>query len=161
MPVNYPYIAVVTMDAAINIFIVAEKVVLCKAASISVAIKLLLASFYVFNIEYPKLLGGVLYFFEYYLYNIRSRKNLPIAVIQLCNQLCDQFGSFHLLQVWYIALICYRFGSFHLLQVSLYFLLIIVLQHPLPLCLLKAGSRIFFSSHGFISRSLNKKHRSS
>ena len=89
MPVNYPYIAVVTMDAAINIFIVAEKVVLCKAASISVAIKLLLASFYVFNIEYPKLLGGVLYFFEYYLYNIRSRKNLPIAVIQLCNQLCD------------------------------------------------------------------------
>ena len=89
MPVNYPYIAVVTMDAAMNIFIVAEKVVLCKAASISEATKLLLAAFYVFNIEYPKLLGGVLYFFEYYLYNIRSRKNLPIAVIQLCNELCD------------------------------------------------------------------------
>lgn len=85
--VNYPYIAVVTMDAAMNIFIVAEQVVICKAASISVATKLLLASFYVFNIEYPKLLGGVLYFFEYYLYNIRSRKNLPISVIQLCNSL--------------------------------------------------------------------------
>ena len=47
MPVNYPYIAVVTRDAAINIFVVAEKVVLCKAASISVATKLLLVSFYV------------------------------------------------------------------------------------------------------------------
>ena len=86
MPVNYPYIAVVTMDAALNIFIVAEKVVLCKATSVSVATKLL----FMFSIlSTPNFWEGSLYFFEYYLYNIRSRKNLPIAVIQLCNQLCD------------------------------------------------------------------------
>ena len=57
MPVNYPYIAVVTMDAAMNIFIVAEKVVLCKAASISEATKLLLASFLCFQYRVPQTFG--------------------------------------------------------------------------------------------------------
>ena len=57
-PCNFSYIAVVQMDGAMDLFIVVEREVVCKVKSVLLAVKMLMASYYVFNISYPKCLGG-------------------------------------------------------------------------------------------------------
>jgi len=87
LQVNYPYIAVVEMDTTIDLFLVAERVVVCQAKTVLQATQLLLAEFYVFNIAYPKYLGGLFHFYEDYLLGIKSQQTLPTCVIHLCSAL--------------------------------------------------------------------------
>ena len=65
-PFNHPYIAVVQMDFAINMFLVIEREVVCDVSSVFRAVKVLLASYLVFNISYPNLLGGLFVFLMFY-----------------------------------------------------------------------------------------------
>ena len=69
LQVHYPYLAVAQMDATLNVFIVAKKVVICKAKSVLQATKLLLAAYYTFHVAYPKYLGG----FFYYIYTLHAK----------------------------------------------------------------------------------------
>ena len=60
---NYPYIAVVQMDYSINMFLVIEWEIVCETKSVLNSIQVLLASYFVFNIVYPKLLRRTLFIF--------------------------------------------------------------------------------------------------
>jgi len=78
---------VVEMDTTIDLFLVAERVVVCEAKTVPQATQLLLAEFYVFNIAYLKYLGRLFYFYEDYLFGIKSQQTLPTSLIHLCSAL--------------------------------------------------------------------------
>ena len=64
---NHPYIAVIQMDYTINMFLVVEREIVYNVESVFQAVKVLLVSYYVFNIAYPNLLGGL---FVYYVFSV-------------------------------------------------------------------------------------------
>ena len=66
--INYPYIAVVSMDFSVNMFLVIEREIVCSVKSVFQAVQLLLSAYYVFNISYPKLLGGFFVFLKCYVF---------------------------------------------------------------------------------------------
>ena len=85
---NYPYIAVVQMDYSINMSLVIEREIVCETKSVLNSIQVLLASYFVFNIVYPKLLGGLFLFFKRYIFKIECRgEKLPTSFSYLCNLL--------------------------------------------------------------------------
>ena len=61
---NYPYIAVVTMDFPVHMLLAVEREIVCSVDSVFQAVQLLLSAYYVFNISYPKLLGGFFVFLK-------------------------------------------------------------------------------------------------
>ena len=86
--INHPYIAIVQMDFSINMFLVIEREVVCQTKSVFNSIQVLLASYFVFNIVYPKLLGGLFLFFKRYLFKIECRgEKLTTSFSYLCNLL--------------------------------------------------------------------------
>ena len=82
---NHPYIAVIEMDYTINMFLVVEREIVCSVKSVFQAVKVLLASYYVFNIAYPNLLGGLFVFLLYYVFKVKPKERVPVSVSQLCS----------------------------------------------------------------------------
>ena len=82
-PFNDPYIAVVQTDCALDMFLVIERKVVCKVRSVFQAVKVLLASYFVFNISYPYLIGGLLVFCMLYVCKIKPKENISVSVLQL------------------------------------------------------------------------------
>ena len=64
---NHPCIAVIQMDYTFNMFLVVEREIVYNVESVFQAVKVLLVSYYVFNIAYPNLLGGL---FVYYVFSV-------------------------------------------------------------------------------------------
>ena len=56
---------------------------MCKVRSVLQAVKVLLASYFVFNISYPYLIGGLLVFFMVYVCKIKPKENISVSVLQL------------------------------------------------------------------------------
>lgn len=75
----------VQTDCALNMFLVIERKVVCKVRSVFQAVKVLLASHFVFNISYPYLLGGLLVFFMFYVCKIKPKENISVSVLHLCS----------------------------------------------------------------------------
>ena len=75
------------MDASITMFLIIERGIVCTIKSVYEAIKALIASYHVFNIAYPKFLGGLFTFFMHYLFKIHSKEKLQTSVIRLCSVL--------------------------------------------------------------------------
>ena len=73
------------MDFAINMFLVVEREVVCNVSSVFQAVKVLLASYFVFNISYPNLLGGLFVFLMFYVCKIKPKEKMPVSVSQLCS----------------------------------------------------------------------------
>ena len=46
--INHPYIAVVTMDFSVNMFLAVEREIVCSVDSVFQAVQLLLSAYYVF-----------------------------------------------------------------------------------------------------------------
>ena len=73
------------MDFALNMFLVIERKVVCNVRSVFQAVKVLLATYFVFNISYPNLLGGLFVFLMFYVCNIKPKEKMPVSVLQLCS----------------------------------------------------------------------------
>ena len=73
------------MDYTINMFLVVEREIVCSVKSVFQAVKVLLASYYVFNIAYPNLLGGLFVFLLYYVFKVKPKERVPVSVSQLCS----------------------------------------------------------------------------
>ena len=54
VPQNHPYIAVLLGDSSLQIFIVAERIVLCECEVFSDAVTALVATYFTFNIWVPQ-----------------------------------------------------------------------------------------------------------
>ena len=69
------------MDFAINMFLVVKRKVVYNVSSVFHIVKVLLyiSSYFVFNISYPNLLGG-LFVFMFYAYKIKPKEKIPISV---------------------------------------------------------------------------------
>ena len=86
--INHPYIAVVSMDFSVDMFLVVEREIVCSIKSVFQAVQLLLSAYYVFNISYPKLLGGFFVFLKCYVFKLKAvKEKLPVSVSQLCSVL--------------------------------------------------------------------------
>ena len=55
------------------------------SALFSRLLKVLLASYFVFNISYPNLLGGLFVFLMFHVYKIKPKEKMPVSVSQLCS----------------------------------------------------------------------------
>ena len=64
---NSPRIAAFVSEESVQFFILCEQKVLCKAPSLQVALFLMFSAYYVFNLEYPKQVRNVLFFFQDYI----------------------------------------------------------------------------------------------
>ena len=86
--INYTYIPVINMDFSMNMFLVVEREIVCSIKSVFQAVQLLLSAYYVFNISYPKLLGGFFVFLKCYVFKLKAvKEKLPVSVAQLCSVL--------------------------------------------------------------------------
>ena len=82
---NHPCIAVIQMDYTFNMFLVVEREIVYNVESVFQAVKVLLVSYYVFNIAYPNLLGGLFVFLLYYVFKVKPKERVPVSVSQLCS----------------------------------------------------------------------------
>ena len=77
--VNHPYIAVIPSDSAVQFCVIVERNVLTKSKYFQCSLLSLIASYYVFGIEYPTSSKSSLIFVEYFLLNIKSDKIPDVA----------------------------------------------------------------------------------
>ena len=59
-----PRVAVFSSATKKQFFILVEKAILCEVPCLSTALFVAFASYYVFNLEYPKPVKNILYFFQ-------------------------------------------------------------------------------------------------
>lgn len=74
-------------DENAQFFIACEQAILCESKSLRDAIVDLVAAYYVFDMAYPKGAGGILYFFQQYVFNIKDSSPLPTCTVKLVNNL--------------------------------------------------------------------------
>ena len=86
IPVNHPYIGVVAGDDTLSFFVVAERQLVLSTNSFFRALRGIMASYYIFNIEYPKELHMTLIFIQHFIFCIKE-VNLPQAVIRSISSL--------------------------------------------------------------------------
>ena len=64
---NSPRIIVLCGEQQVQYFVVVEREVLCEAPSVQTALFLMFASYYIFNLEYPKKAAGIFFFLQDYI----------------------------------------------------------------------------------------------
>ena len=68
-------------------FVSFEKVVICECQSLRDAFVDLIATYYVFNVTYPKVLSGILLFFQHIIFEIRDEQTYPMNLLNLLSSL--------------------------------------------------------------------------
>ena len=66
-------------------FIACEQMILCESKSIQDSIIDLIATYYTFNICYPKAISGILLFFQHYVFDLKDAQPLPSCTLKLVN----------------------------------------------------------------------------
>ena len=79
--VNYPYIGVAVGTETISFALVTERLVVFTTNSFIKVLKGLMAAYYIFNIEYPKVIQYPLCFIQHFLFNIKN-DTLPQTIIR-------------------------------------------------------------------------------
>lgn len=79
---NMPYIALVLGDSDIQMYPVVERIILDKAVSFFMVVQALLASYFVFNIEYPRCVRPVLIFIQFEMFPFRDSQSVPNCITQ-------------------------------------------------------------------------------
>ena len=74
-------------DENVQYFIACEQAVLCESKSLQDAIIDLIATYYVFDISYPKGIEGVLIFFEHCIFCLKYSQSLPMCTQKLVTSL--------------------------------------------------------------------------
>ena len=87
---NFPYLACVMENSRVQLFVVAERLVLHEASSFIDGLLSLISVYFSFNIEYPKALYSVLIFIQHLVFNVRDTQTVPAAVIRLVSALDNQ-----------------------------------------------------------------------
>lgn len=70
-----------------QVFICGERSVLFESKSIKDSLIDLIATYYVFDISYPKCLNSVLLFFQHFVFNLKDQQPLPNATTKLVTNL--------------------------------------------------------------------------
>ena len=78
--VNHPYMAVVMEDSAVKIFTVAERVTMDECDNFFGALQALIASYFVFNMEYPKPVRPVLIYLQFFIFSCKDDQSVPNCV---------------------------------------------------------------------------------
>lgn len=66
-------------------FIACEQMILCESKSNQDSIIDLIATYYTFNICYPKAISGILLFFQHYVFDLKDAQPLPSCTLKLVN----------------------------------------------------------------------------
>ena len=80
MPNNHPHIGVVAGDDSLSFSVVIERLLILSTGSFFKASQALMASFYAFNIEYPKALSTPLIFIQHFIFSIEE-ESLPPTIV--------------------------------------------------------------------------------
>lgn len=78
---NHPYIGVAIGNETVTFVLVTERLVVFSTNSFMKVLKGLLAAYYIFNIEYPRVLQYPLCFIQHFIFNVKS-DTLPPTVIR-------------------------------------------------------------------------------
>ena len=84
---NSPRIAAFVGDESTQFFIVCEQKVICKATSLQVALFLMFSSYYVFNLQYPKQVRNVFFFFQDYVLSQPDSFKRPTPYISVVSDI--------------------------------------------------------------------------
>ena len=85
-----PYIVVAGkpgMDNA-QFFIACEQSILFESKGLRDAFVDLIATYYIFNIAYPKSVCGVMLFFQHFVFNFKDKQKQPTCLTKLYQNLC-------------------------------------------------------------------------
>ena len=85
--INYPYIAVVMGSSSHQLFIVAERLVLCEVASFTDALITLISTYYAFDMSYPKQFHPILIFVQKIIMHINDSSPIPTSVTKIISAL--------------------------------------------------------------------------
>ena len=72
-----------------QLFIVAERLVVVESKSLLAAMKDLIAVYFVFNIEYPKALMATYVFIQHCILNLKDDQALPNTAVQVVSALAN------------------------------------------------------------------------
>ena len=86
-PHNHPYIAMVTGDASLQFFKIAERIVVCESEGFMGALIDLVCVYFAYNIQYPKPLYPVLLFIQRYIMDIKDDQPIPPALTRTLSAL--------------------------------------------------------------------------
>ena len=89
IPQSSPFIVQTggAFEESIQFFIACKQAVLLESKSFLDAILDLIATYYVFNIAYPKSLSGILLFFQHFLFGLKDSQPLPQPLQKLTHSL--------------------------------------------------------------------------
>ena len=84
-----PFIAVTGLhdDSTIQYFICAEQTVYLEAKTLMDAITDLVATYFVFNISYPRSTCPALIFFQHFVFGLTDKQGVPPATVKLVGSL--------------------------------------------------------------------------
>lgn len=84
-----PYIVVAGKPGLDNtqFFIACEQAILFESKSLRDALVDLIATYYVFNISYPKSVCGVMLFFQHFIFNLKDKQKQPPCLTKLYQNL--------------------------------------------------------------------------
>ena len=84
---NYPYVAVVVADSAVQYYLVAERIVMTDCTSLFEALKGLVATYFMANMMYPKPLNALFIFIQHIVLGIKDSQAIPNTVTQVVSSL--------------------------------------------------------------------------
>ena len=85
-----PYILLSVGEGSLQFFVVAEKQIFCESSSLIDAIKDVFATYFVFDIQYPKATNPVLIFLQRFLLDIKDLQPIPATVTRLISMMDNQ-----------------------------------------------------------------------
>ena len=85
---NHPFIGVVRSDAAVEYFVVVERLILVRnCASFLDAVHDMMSAYFAFDIEYPQGLYALYIFLQHFVYSVKDRQRVPPAATRICSAL--------------------------------------------------------------------------
>ena len=84
---NFPYLVLVTENSSVQLFLVAERLVLHECSSFMSGLLSLIAAYFTFNIEYPKPLYAPCIFIQHIVFNIKDKQATPAPLVRLLSSL--------------------------------------------------------------------------
>ena len=82
-----PYILLTLGEGSFQFFIVAENQIFCESSSLVDAIKDMFATYFVFDIQYPKPTNPVLTFLQRFVLDIKDLQPIPASVTRLVSMM--------------------------------------------------------------------------
>ena len=70
-------------DSSVEYYILVEGTVLTESSTVKQALLLLMATYFAFNMKYPKFLSPVYLFLQAYILNFRDKAKITITVSQV------------------------------------------------------------------------------